>query len=125
MGERDYVYALQCDQEEADEERRVAAAERELVDRYREIERKREENEFLGVVLADYQRYFEHIRGEKQRQYEAMRGLTDYIQKLTSEMDTASHILRETKHDQEALLREMVKVKGQIDKEIPKVNFEA
>lgn len=118
MGERDYMYILRCDQKAEDEERRAAAAERELFDHYRRIQTKQEENEFLGVVVADYNRHLDHIRGEKQRQYEAMRGLLEYIERLTGEIDSASHILRETAHDQEELIREMVKVKREIDEEI-------
>lgn len=113
------MYILECDQAAANEERRVAAAERELFDHYRRIQMKREENEFLGVVVADYKRYLAHIRGEKQRQYDAMRGLLEYIERLTGEIDSASHILRETAHDQEDLIREMVQVKREIDEEIP------
>lgn len=118
MGELDYMYILECDKNVKEEEERAAAAERELYDHYRQIRMKQEENEFLGVVVNDYNRYFEHIRGEKQRQYEALRGLTEYIDKLKSEIDSASHILRATTYDQEALLREMVKVKRNIDEEI-------
>ena len=118
---RDYMYAFQCDEAAATEERRVKEAERTLFDHYRRIQTKREENKLLEVVVADYDRFLNHIRGEKQRQYEAMRGLTEYIERLTGEMDAASHVLRETAGDQEALLREMAKVKGQIDKEIPNV----
>ena len=112
VAEPDHVYILKCDEAEEEEERRVTAAERALVEHYRQIQTKQEENEFLGVVVADYNRYLAHIRGEKQRQYDAMRGLLEYIERLTGETD---HDLRETAHDQEDLIREMVRVKREID----------
>ena len=124
MTERDYLYIIEWDQNNEHEAQRLAKAEQDLIDHYHKIKMKQDENEFLGVVVADYNRYFDHIRGEKQRQYEAIRGLVDYIDKLTSDMDTANQILRQTKYDQEALLREMRELKQKIDEEIPNANFE-
>ena len=116
--ERDYMYILRCDQTAEDEERRATAAEHELYDHYRQIQMKQEENEFLAVVATDYKRHLEHIRGEKQRQHDAIRGLLDYIERLTSEMDAATHILKDTAYDQKALLSEIVDLKQNIDMEL-------
>ena len=120
MGERDYLYVLQCDRAEDDERERRAAAERALYHRYRQVQAMYADNEFLDVALADYRRYFEHIRGEKERQYEAMRELHHYIERMRGEMSVADHLLREAVTDQAALLREISEVRRQIDHEIPR-----
>lgn len=125
MGERDYVYVLQCDKDHDNEIQQMAAAQKEVVERYRQVQAMRASNHYLEGVLADYRRYFDHIRDEKRRQYEAMRGLNDYIERMRSEIDGASHVLRATAHDQKELLSEIANVKHQIDHEIPKANFEA
>lgn len=125
MKGRDYVYILNCDMSDKEEECRRADAKHNLVNHYRHIRMKQKENEFLDTVVVDYERYFETIRRENDQQYKRLRGLLEYIEQTKREMDVANHLLREIKYDQEELLREMDEVKRDIDNNTPNAIFES
>lgn len=111
---RDFVYVVQCENEEDTREQLIDRAKQELSENYKSIQKKQEDNRFLEVVVNDYKQHFNQIRAERVRQYEAMNGLLEYIGRLTNEIETSKSILAETSEDQKALIKEMVKVKGEI-----------
>ncbi len=115
-------YLLLCEENENQRAQLIRDTERELRENYRKVQAQQEQNEFLRVVVDDYKRYYDHIRQQKQQQYDALSGLTEYIDALHRGIDATHSILDETHHDQKRLLGEMVRLQREMDEIIASSN---
>ena len=115
MTTRDHVFIFDSDQKVEEIEKKRMLVEKILLDHYEKVKIKQKENKFLSVVLDNYKKHFSCICEEKQRQYERMSMLMDYIEQITSGMDESDYLLRSSMYDQKALLSGIVELKKDID----------
>lgn len=79
------------------------------------LERTIKENEFLDGVRNDYQKYMDYIIKEKQEQLRAMQILKKYTEELNLNTQFTEVNIKETKRDQKEILREIEKIKSELD----------
>jgi hypothetical protein len=86
-----------------------------LLKKQRHLENASKENEFLGMVKNDYQRYYDYIVGQKRDQIKAMHLLKNYVDDLivTGKMTDAD--MQNAKQDQQHLVNEVGKIKKGLD----------
>tara|TARA_B100001769_G_scaffold274838_1_gene274386 strand:- start:22 stop:378 length:357 start_codon:yes stop_codon:yes gene_type:complete len=89
--------------------------EKNLMSRYKSLKHVSSENKFLEGVVDDYKSYYKRIRNQKEEQYEALRVLFDYIEKISEENIVANNLLCEIQHDQRRIIREMKQVSNEIE----------
>ena len=87
-----------------------------LRERFLDLKHTTKENRLLGRVVDDYQRYYDHIRKQKEDQREALRLVSEYLTDVTATSQLTESLLREAKHDQTATLEEMEHIQKDIDK---------
>ena len=73
------------------------------------------ENRLLAHVVEDYQRYYEHIRKQKEEQQEALRLVSEYLTDVVATSEMTKALLQEAKHDQTATLEEIEHIRKDID----------
>ena len=96
-------------------QREVADKKRELLSKFKELEKATSENEFLEGVVDDYATYYDYVRQQKSEEYEALRIISEYLDRLSLDVDVTDQLLRQTKEDQKEILREMSKIKREMD----------
>jgi hypothetical protein len=86
-----------------------------LLKKQKYLETASKENEFLGMVKNDYQRYYDYIVGQKRDQIKAMNLLKTYVDDLivTGKMTDAD--FQNAKQDQQHLMGEVGKIKKGLD----------
>lgn len=92
-----------------------------ILEKNKELEKKQKINEFLSIVKNDYQQYYDHIIQEKQKQYQAMSVLNDYLDDLITTKKVLDEELIKAKRDQKQVLHEMDNIRTELD-EITKYN---
>ena len=74
------------------------------------------DNCFLVGVQNDYNKYYNYISGEKQKQIEALTFLNDYINNLIVSNGLTDHDIMDAKMEQNKILNEIDKIKMNINK---------
>lgn len=74
------------------------------------------DNCFLQGVQNDYNKYYNYISGEKQKQIEALTYLNDYINNLIVSNGLTEHDIMDAKIEQNKILNEIDKIKMNINK---------
>jgi alcohol dehydrogenase YqhD (iron-dependent ADH family) len=86
-----------------------------LIDKRNYLERTLKENAFLEGVKKDYQKYRDYVVKEKQDQLRAMNVLKQYTEDLGVSTKLTEANIKETKRDQKDILREMEKIKMELE----------
>ncbi len=86
-----------------------------LINKNKELKKKAEINEYLSTVRSDYTKYYDYILQEKQKQYDALLLINGYMGDLMKTEKLVDSQLRTAKHDQKDILREIEKVKAELD----------
>lgn len=86
-----------------------------LLGKKKEMDRKEKDNQYLANVKNDYNKYYEYILNEKRQQFKAMNLLKDYMGELIQTENLLDTQLRTAKHDQQDILREISKIKNELD----------
>ena len=86
-----------------------------LMEKYLELQRNAKENEYLNGVVDDYKNYFNFIIEEKNKQYDALNIISQYLDNINNEIEATDKILDEERHEQKNILREMRKIKENLD----------
>lgn len=73
------------------------------------------ENTFLNDVVDDYNTYNKHIISQKEKQIDYLKTLNQYIEKITSELQLTDTRLKESKHEQREITKEMTHLKNELD----------
>ena len=107
LAERD-LYLLQIETE-------INNKKKLLVKKKRDLDKKQNLNHFLNGVTQDYQKYYNYILNEKQQQYKMLLLLKEYLNDLIKTEDLVDDQRRTAKHDQQNILKEIDKVKGELD----------
>ena len=86
-----------------------------LLKKNKELEKKEAINEYLSSVRTDYAKYNNFILREKQKQYDALVLINQYMGDLIKTEKLVDSQLRTAKHDQKDILGEIEKVKAELD----------
>ena len=86
-----------------------------LLKKKKDLDKKQQVNQFLNGVTKDYQTYYNHILNEKQQQYKMLMMLKEYLNDLIQSEHLVDEQRRTAKHDQKHIIREIDKVKGELD----------
>jgi hypothetical protein len=86
-----------------------------LLKKNKELEKKEAINEYLSSVRTDYAKYNTYILQEKQKQYDALVLINQYMGDLIKTEKLVDSQLRTAKHDQKDILGEIEKVKAELD----------
>jgi len=74
------------------------------------------ENQFIQDVSDDYQKYYTYIKTLKLNQYNALKKLFEYLEKLKKTQNINKTLLLEGSLDQKILLKKMKEIKKDLDK---------
>jgi hypothetical protein len=86
-----------------------------LVNKKKELEENYKLNHYLEGVKKDYNKYYESTIKEKQQQYDALMLLKQYLDDLISSESLAKEELRTAKHEQQTIIKEINKIKTELD----------
>ena len=86
-----------------------------LLKKKKDLDKKQNLNHFLTGVTKDYAKYYNYILNEKQQQYKMLLLLKEYLNDLIKTEDLVDDQRRTAKHDQQNILKEIDKVKGELD----------
>ena len=86
-----------------------------LVKKTKDLNKTQNLNHFLSGVTKDYQKYYNHILNEKQQQYKMLLLLKEYLNDLIQTEHLVDEQRRTAKHDQKHIIREIGKVKDELD----------
>lgn len=107
LAERD-LYLLQIETE-------IKNKKQLLVKKKKDLDQKQNLNHFLTGVTQDYQKYYNYILNEKQQQYKMLMILKEYLNDLIHTENLVDEHRRTAKHDQKHIIREIDKVKSELD----------
>jgi len=73
------------------------------------------DNIFLKDVANDYEKYNNYVINEKEKQIEYFKILNNYIQGITLDLNFTDNKLKESKEDQDNILKEISYLKDEIE----------
>lgn len=80
------------------------------------------QNAFLQDVKKDYNKYYEYIIQQKKDQMKALELLNQYVDDLTRSGNLNGNNLKDAKHEQKRIMREMNNIRRGLDKIIADTN---
>lgn len=86
-----------------------------LIKKKKDLDKNYKLNDFLSNVKDDYTRYYDYILNEKQQQYNALILLKEYMSDLSKTENVVDEQMRHIKYDQRDILKEIDKVKAELD----------
>ena len=85
-----------------------------LMNKAKEVHDVSKENVFLVDVAQDYMSILGPMKREKEAQLKALKELSSYISKVTSDINESEQILQQSKHQQTELRREIETIQAQL-----------
>jgi len=73
------------------------------------------QNQFLGVVREDYDKYYRYIVKQKQDQMQALQLLNTYVDNLTRSGNLTKHNIADAKYEQRKIVNEMKSIQMNLD----------
>jgi hypothetical protein len=107
LAQRD-LYLLQIETE-------IKNRERLLIKKKKDLDKKNKVNHYLNDVKENYSKYYEYIINEKQQQHNALLLLKEYMDNLINTEHMLDEQLRIAKHDQRDIMKEIDRVKMELD----------
>jgi len=86
-----------------------------LVKKKKELNEKQKLNQFLEHVKDDYYNYYDYILNEKQKQYDSLMLLKEYINELIKTEDLKNEQIIAAKYDEKEIIKEINKIKSEMD----------
>jgi hypothetical protein len=86
-----------------------------LLEKKQKLQQRKKENRFLEGVVNDYQKYYDYIINEKKQQMQSMVILNTYLENLMKTDKFAKHEINDAKKEQKNILKELDKIKGDLD----------
>ena len=87
-----------------------------LLQNKKELETGATNNKYLEGVVKNYKKYYDNVSEEKQRQYDAMMLLKEYLDDLINEDKITNNQLRDAKRQQRNIVMEMEKITNELKK---------
>ena len=91
-----------------------------LIKKKKYLDNKHKTNEYLTNVKNDYYKYYDYILNEKQQQHKVLSLLNDYINDLIKTNNLVDSEIRTAKYDQRNIMKEIDKIKSELDEMIEK-----
>ena len=73
------------------------------------------DNELLGNVADDYEKYNTHIISQKEKQISFLKGLNQYIDNINNDLTLTNNKLEDSKQDQREIMKEITYLKNELD----------
>lgn len=73
------------------------------------------ENTFLKGVVEDYNTYNKHLISQKEKQLMFLNMLNQYIDNITNDLHITDTKLKESRHEQREITKEMTYLKNELD----------
>lgn len=86
-----------------------------LLEKQQQLTQIEDQNQFLGQVKKDYIKYNSYIVGDKIRQMEAMKMLTEYLETLTAQGTLSAENMKDALHEQERIKNELETIRANLD----------
>jgi hypothetical protein len=86
-----------------------------LVNKKKELDENHKINHYLEGVKKEYNKYYELTIKEKQEQYDALMLIKQYLDDLITSESLLKDELRAVKHDQSNIIKEINKIKSELD----------
>jgi len=67
-------------------------------------------NTYLREIIGEYNTYFDSLKHQEDKQYNALQLLLEYITQITLDPTSTEEMLRECKYDQSLILAELKKI---------------
>lgn len=96
-------------------EEQIEAKRKLLMEKQKKMNVLAKQNTFLVGVRDDYNRYHQYIVKQKQDQMHAMETLHQYLSDLANSTDMTVNNIKDAKIEQEKVLKQMRKIKGELD----------
>jgi hypothetical protein len=81
---------------------------------YKNVRKLAQENEFFESVVEDYDRYYNYIKNEKQKQYNALKIISEYLEGLIMDTDIVKEQGLMLKMDQANILSKLANVRQEL-----------
>ena len=86
-----------------------------LIENYKHLKKNTKANQFLQGVLDDYKKHFDYIIKEKEKQYNTLNMISNYLNKISEEVKMSDTLIHESEIEQGKILNELNKLKLEID----------
>jgi len=86
-----------------------------LLEKRNELINSERNNEFLREVVEDYKNYHNKIKMEKQKQYESLLVLSEYIHKMNNTINVTGYLVNQSNKQREKLIQKIKNIKIEID----------
>tara|TARA_B110000444_G_C18839980_1_gene598277 strand:- start:2491 stop:2856 length:366 start_codon:yes stop_codon:yes gene_type:complete len=80
-----------------------------------DLEKNKEENEFLKQVFEDYKKYKDHIINQKKDQKLFLEGLISYLDKTKAQSEITERMIEKSKFEERDILNRLKKVKQELN----------
>ena len=97
-------------------EKEIIAKRQFILEKKKQIDKKKKENHFLNEVRNDYETFYQILVHEKKQQYQSLEILNAYLHDLSKTNQLANHELKNIKQEQQEIIEEMNKIKEELNK---------
>ena len=99
-------------------ESQIEAKRKMLMEKRKSLEKVSKENDLLKLVLKDYNKYYDAIKREKEKQFNAMNLLNDYVGDIIKSGKFTDADIMRAKEDQQLILDELKHIRKDLDEAI-------
>lgn len=92
------------------------AQQQKLEYKYNTLKKEAQHNRFLVGIVKDYARHLNYIKKQKTAQYNGLKKIADYIDRISQNTETTERMLEQTQEDQEKLTKDMDELRKEIDR---------
>ena len=85
-----------------------------LLQTYNNLKKTKDENELYNSILEDYHKHYEYILDEKQKQYNALETIFEYLENLIHNTDILKEKGEILKNDQKNILEKLLSIRKEI-----------
>ncbi len=84
--------------------------------KYNSLKKETSTNKLLVGIVKDYATHLDFIKKQKKAQYDGLKKISDYIDRISQDTETTEQMLRQTKQDQHEIMNEMNGLRNEINK---------
>lgn len=98
-----------------DIENQIKKRQKMILEKGRQLEHTKKENQFLEHVYKDYHKYYTYILTQKEQQIKSFNILQNYLDNLMSTEKMTTEEVENMKNEQGSILKELDKIKKEMD----------
>lgn len=104
-------------------EAQISAKRKFLLQKQKMLKEESKKNEFLDIVKNDYKKYYDFIIKQKEREIDSMNTLQQYLDDIIKTNKLTEEDLINSRKDQKSIVREINKMKGDLDELIKETDM--